>query len=63
MNIILIILMFIALYFVLYFSVKHAINDSVIGQSLQKSKSVPTVSDEEIEEELLSLHLKNSGKE
>lgn len=47
---------FIVLYFVIYFAVKHAIDKSVIGQSLikrdQTKREIIPVSDEEIEREL-----------
>lgn len=47
---------FIILYFVIYFAVKHAIDKSVLGQSLIKreetQKVIIPVSDEEIEKEL-----------
>ncbi|MEK4426155.1 hypothetical protein [Solibacillus sp. FSL K6-1523] len=49
---------FIILYFVIYFAVKHAIDKSVIGQSLimreETQKVIIPVSDDEIEKELES---------
>lgn len=50
-----IVIAFIILYFVIYFAVKHAINQSAIGQSLNKetqSREVLPVCNEEIEREL-----------